>query len=134
MGTTEIISLIAIASSILVTVVTALARTAEADKERRIAALEKQDAQCLQKQEAHAERLRVDELATERLGGRMALAEQKAAQHSDQLARTVSQVEFERALDGIQKGIDGIASRLDRFDRTGRSGGYPATDPTKSNR
>jgi hypothetical protein len=75
----------------------------------------------------------VDELATERLGGRMALAEQKAAQHSDQLARTVSQVEFERALDGIQKGIDGIASRLDRFDRS-RSGGYPATNPTKSER
>lgn len=137
--TPEVLSGVSIVCSILVAVITALARTAEAEKGRRLDALEKQDAACIKRQEEHAERLRLDELATERLAGRMALVEQKNALHAEQLGRTVSQVEFERAVDGLQKAMDTgfgqIAQRLDRFDRSGsRSGGYQAVRPEESKR
>ena len=134
MGTHEILTLVSLAGTIVMAIITTLARTAEAEKERRLLALEKQDASCLQKQEAHSERLRLDELATERLGGRMALAEQKAGQHSEQLGRTVSQQEFERAMEGVTKALDKIAERLERFDRSGRSGGYSQVNPGESKR
>ena len=92
------------------------ARQGEKERDRQIGEVRKTQAQLEVDQRAIAERLRLDELETVRLDGRMKLAEQIQAQASSAMAEVrdtmVHRREFEASVSGINSQLHEMMSML----------------------
>lgn len=149
MNTHEIIALVAMVLSLGSTVVMVLVKsnatlrdreTALRDREldRRIGSLEAQDTQCTTVQNQHAERLRLDELATERLATRVTVSEHKLEVLDDLVTRN----EFEQGMAHLARQLEQNAAHvtkqidqiLTRLQQSSRSGQYQQTNPKPSER
>lgn len=87
---------------------------------------------------AAAERLRVDELATEKLNGRVQLVEQARAVLERDVQRMqedhVPRAEWERAMQTLTNSIERLASKIDRLPLPPSSGQYQQVTPPDQKR
>lgn len=85
------------------------------------------------------DRLRLDEIATERLNGRLALTEQARATLERDVARMqedhVPRAEWERAMSTLTNSIEKLAQKIDRLpSSSGRYQQYPSPPPMSDDR